>query len=80
MLQDFIDGLSQGPFLGLMLFQIAIVWPLSRILRRAGFSPMWALFSLVPLGHVVPIGVMAHSRWPVLPARQARKVKARRTA
>ena len=80
MLQDFIDGLSQGPFLGLMLFQIAIVWPLSRILRRAGFSPLWALFSLDPLGHVDPIGVMAHSRWPVLPARQARKVKARRTA
>ena len=76
MFEDYVNS----PLLGLMLFQFAIVWPMARILRRAGFSPLWALFALLPLGHVVAIGVMAHSRWPVLPVREARKVKARRTA
>ncbi len=76
MLQDFVES----PLFGLVLFNVAIVWPLWRILRRAGLTPWWALLALVPFGLVPVIGVLAHSRWPVLPVRQPRKTKARRTA
>ncbi|PWC36230.1 hypothetical protein [Azospirillum sp. TSO35-2] len=76
MLQDFVNS----PLLGLLLFNVAIVWPLWRILRRAGLAPGWALLALIPFGLVPVIGVLAHSRWPVLPEREKRTPKARRTA
>ncbi len=78
-MQDLLQDIVNGPFFGLLLFNVAIAWPLSRILRRAGLSPWWALLSLIPFGQVPVIGVLAHSRWPVLPVREKRVAKARRS-
>lgn len=73
--QEFV----QSPYFGLVLFNVAIVWPLGRILRRAGFSPWWAALALVPFGYVVVIGLLAHRRWPNLPVRLRLARKARRS-
>ncbi|MFD1624958.1 hypothetical protein [Azospirillum griseum] len=76
---DVLQDLVNSPLYGLLLFNLAIVWPLWRILRRAGLSPWWALLALVPFGQVPVIGVLAHSRWPVLPVREKRAAKTRRS-
>lgn len=79
-MQEFLQDVVTSPFFGLLLFDVAIVWPLWRILRRAGLSPWWALLALIPFGLVPVVGVLAHSRWPVLPVREKRVVKPRRSA
>ena len=41
--------------------------PVSRILSRAGFKGIWAIFCLVPVANIVLLWVFAFSRWPNLP-------------
>lgn len=40
--------------------------PISRILRKAGFSPWWALLYLVPMANVAALFIFAYARWPAL--------------
>ena len=71
----------QDPFVLMTLFNLLVVWPFYRILRRAGLSPWWALVIFVPIfGMAIVIGVLAHSRWPDLPVRVKPTAKARRNA
>lgn len=71
----------QDPFILMTLFNLLVVWPFARILRRAGLTPWWALVIFVPLfGMAIVLGVLAHSRWPMLPVRVKPTVKARRSA
>jgi uncharacterized membrane protein YhaH (DUF805 family) len=78
-LPEFLQDVVANPLFGVMLFNVATFWPLWRILRRAGLPPWWALLALIPFGQVPVIGVLAHSRWPVLPERAKPVVKARRS-
>lgn len=78
-MQELAQDFLQSPYLGLLLFNLATVWPTWRILRRAGLDPRWALLVLIPFGMVPVIGVLAHSRWPVLPERPKPVRKARRS-
>jgi hypothetical protein len=32
--------------------------------RRIGLSPWWSLFSIVPLGTIVMLWIIAYRRWP----------------
>jgi hypothetical protein len=38
--------------------------PCWRILRRTSLSPWWSLFSLIPLGTIPVLWIVAYSRWP----------------
>jgi hypothetical protein len=44
----------------------AVVWPASRILQRAGFSPWLALFAIVPLANICLLWFVAMSPWPAV--------------
>ncbi|HEY0836000.1 MAG TPA: hypothetical protein VGE72_19000 [Azospirillum sp.] len=70
------------PAFGMVLFNLLILWPLWRTLRRAGLSPWWSLLVVVPMvGFMAVIAVLAHARWPNLPDRaRPRPPKTRRTA
>lgn len=49
---------------------ILIVLPLvffSRAVSKAGFSPWWTLFALVPIANVIMLWVFAYAKWPALP-------------
>ena len=74
--------LMHHPAFGMILFNALVVWPLWRILRRAGLAPWWALLVFVPMiGLLLVFMVLGHSKWPNLPARAAPPPrKARRTA
>jgi RsiW-degrading membrane proteinase PrsW (M82 family) len=39
------------------------VVPLWRICGRAGFSPMWSVLGVVPLGAIVVLWMLALRRW-----------------
>jgi type VI protein secretion system component VasK len=77
-----LQDLIQNPATGILLFNVLIVWPLWRVLRRAGLNPLWALAVFIPLvGEVIVFGLLTFKRWPALPPRKGpmpRKV--RRTA
>jgi hypothetical protein len=38
----------------------------SQILRKAGYSPWWALLALIPVVNLVMLLVFAFANWPVL--------------
>jgi hypothetical protein len=42
----------------------AIAFPVSMVLRKAGFSPWWALVSLVPIVNWIALWAFALVRWP----------------
>lgn len=51
----------------------AALWPLARILRRAGLSPTWAVLIAVPvLGPALIASALVFQRWPNRPASPAR--------
>ncbi len=51
----------------MMVLGVAIVvWPASRILRRASFSPWLALFAIVPLANLCLLWFVAMSPWPAV--------------
>ena len=56
-----------GELLILLLVSLIWIWPAARIARKAGFSPAWALVTLVPCLNVVMIWVFALVDWPVSP-------------
>lgn len=43
------------------------LWGSARVVRRAGFSPWWALLLLVPVVNIIMLWVFASARWPALP-------------
>ncbi len=49
---------------GLMLF--ALMSFCAVILSRAGKSPYWALFTVIPYFAVIAIWVFAYAKWPKL--------------
>lgn len=49
---------------GVVLIVIAgYVVPLGIICKKAGFSPLWALLSLIPVLSIVVLWVLAISEW-----------------
>jgi hypothetical protein len=48
---------------------IASIWPVAKILRRAGFSGWWAILSVIPLVNYIALWVFAVSRWPATERR-----------
>ncbi len=73
------DIIGIGPGAGVLLFNVAAVWPLWRIFRRVGLTPALSLLVFVPvIGLLVVVTVLALARWPLI-ARQPRPIrKARR--
>ena len=43
---------------------LAPMWPIGTILKKAGFSPWWALLYVVPIGNLIALFVFANAKWP----------------
>ncbi|WP_332657398.1 hypothetical protein [Brevundimonas sp.] len=50
----------------ILIWLLIPLFPLSEILRKAGFSRAWALLWFVPVVNLVAVVVFAYSRWPSL--------------
>jgi hypothetical protein len=72
LLGDWIAALRmllESPSLVTLLALIALAVPMilmSRVLRRAGYSPWWVLLVLVPLVNLIALWVFAYMRWPAI--------------
>ena len=55
---EWLDYLIRGIFIFALLAFSAV------IVRRTGYSPYWALLSIVPGGLIIGIWVIAFARWP----------------
>jgi hypothetical protein len=51
-------------FLPYLLLVILTAIPAWVLFRRIGMSPAWTLLSLVPLGMIVILWIVAYRRWP----------------
>jgi hypothetical protein len=45
---------------------VLVVWPYSRIFKKAGFSPFFSLLLIVPVVNLITLWVFALSDWPAL--------------
>ena len=43
-----------------------LLFPLIRILRKAGYSGWWVLLWFVPIGNLVALWIFAFADWPAL--------------
>lgn len=50
----------------ILFYMLLIAFPISIILRRAGFSQAWAILSIIPLVNVTALWVFAFVKWPAL--------------
>lgn len=48
------------------VYLLAIVYPVARILERAGFPPVLSVVALVPLLSFLALWWFAFARWPAL--------------
>jgi uncharacterized membrane protein YhaH (DUF805 family) len=46
------------------VYAVAVIWPLARIIRRAGYSGWWVLASFVPVVNIVLFWWFAFMKWP----------------
>ena len=50
----------------ILFYMLLIAFPISIILRRAGFSRAWAILSIFPLVNVIGLWIFAFSKWPAI--------------
>jgi hypothetical protein len=47
-----------------VIFAALVLYPIGRILRRIGFSPVWSVLAFVPIVNLIGLWVLALSNWP----------------
>lgn len=55
-----------GPFhwVAFVVMVAALVYPVGRILRRIGFSPLWSIVMFIPLINLIALWILAFTEWP----------------
>ena len=48
---------------------LTVVWPMSRICQRAGFSPLIGLLAIVPIANIILLWFLALAEWPAANTR-----------
>ena len=49
------------------IIPLALVWPATRICKKAGFSQWLGLLIIIPLANIFLLWFVAFSPWPALP-------------
>lgn len=54
-----------NPLVQYYIAVLVMLWPMMKIFRRAGFSPVYAGWLAVPmLGYIVCAGILTFKKWP----------------
>ena len=66
MMYGWSGAMGFGPLHWLFIIAVivAVVYPIGRILRRLGFSPLWSLVTFVPFVNLVALWILAAIDWP----------------
>ena len=66
-----MEGMDQGMHAWNLVITLIVLFlllfPVARILRRAGYSGWWSLVFVLPILNFIGIWVFAYIRWPNLP-------------
>lgn len=52
-------------WLVLLIFVVAVIIPLARVLSRTGHSGWWSVLYLLPLVNVIALWIFAYKKWPI---------------
>lgn len=58
-------GISIWHWVILVALFVVFAWPASRILKRLGISPWWALLAPVTPLNLIGLWILAYIRWPI---------------
>jgi hypothetical protein len=61
-----IGGVSIWQLLVMLFFFLVLVLPFWHIFKKAGYSPWFSLFMLIPLVNLVTLYFLAFAAWPAL--------------
>lgn len=76
-LKSWMVWIDANPLAGYYIAVFTIIWPVSTIFARAGFKRAEAFVLLAPfIGYFAMLGLLVFRRWPVLPAKAKKEVKA----
>ena len=59
-----MESLGIGYWIVLIVGLFILLWPVSRIANRAGYSGWWAVLLLVPVVNLIMVWVFAFAEWP----------------
>ena len=65
MMQDWMPVMyGPGHWLMFVIIVALVAYPVGRILKRMGFSPLWAILAFLPLLNLLGLWIVALSDWP----------------
>jgi hypothetical protein len=53
-------------FLPFLILLFVILFPVTKILQKAGYTGWWVLLWLVPIANLVGLWIFAFANWPAL--------------
>jgi hypothetical protein len=56
-------GYGFGHWIAFIVVAVAFLYPIGKVLRRVGFSPLWSLLAVVPFVNLVALWVFAFTDW-----------------
>lgn len=51
---------------GCAVLALLVLWPVAKILTRAGYSPWYCLLAIVPVVNFVAVWIFATAEWPAI--------------
>jgi hypothetical protein len=64
-----MGGLGLRELVVVIIAAVVWGWPFGRVFSRAGYSPWFGLFMVVPLVNIIALWMFAYAKWPALPER-----------
>jgi hypothetical protein len=59
-----MGSLSLWHWIVVLVLAFGVLWPVAKILRRAGFSRLWCILAVVPVANLIGLWVFAVAPWP----------------
>ena len=64
-----MDGFFAVRGIAALVVLFILLFPIVKILRKAGYSGWWVLLWFVPVGNLVALWIFAFADWPALRSR-----------
>jgi hypothetical protein len=64
-------GFGLGHWLFFAVMVAVILYPVGRILKRLGLSPIWSVLALIPFVNLISLWALAFTEWPAERAKAA---------
>ena len=72
MMYEYGSGMAAfgaGHWLTFVVVVAIVLFPVGRILDRAGLSPLWSVLALIPVVNLIALWLFAYAEWPKLPSK-----------